>query len=70
MYIVRSIVESQRFPDHLRVAFNSDFPILLSKEHEITTISGWPKEYGDFDLEKHVFKTVKDLRVGDQVITY
>lgn len=70
MYIVRDIIETDAFPDKLRVVFNYEFPVLLSKDHEVTVVSGWPKDYKEFNLATHVFKKVRDLKINDIVITY
>jgi hypothetical protein len=58
------------FPDCLRIGFNSDFPVLLRKDHDVTLASGYPKDIKEFNLDKHVFKKVMDLHIGDEVITY
>lgn len=41
----------------------------LKPNHMVTLASGYPKDIKDFDLDKYVFKTVKDLKIGDEVIT-
>ena len=69
MYIVKDILKSYLFPDKLIVTFNSFSSVLLNKEHEVSTVSGWPKDYQNFSM-KYVFKKVKDLKIGDEVITY
>ncbi|KKN59277.1 hypothetical protein LCGC14_0543760 [marine sediment metagenome] len=46
-----------------------DTRILLSGESGVTLASRWPKDFKEFNLKQHVFKKVKDLEIGDKVIT-
>jgi len=74
MYTIKSIKEHEYMPNQYTLivdndAVTGDTIVLISGDSEVTLASGWPKKHKDFDINKHVFKKVKELKAGDQVIT-
>lgn len=44
--------------------------VYLKGSSTVQLLSRWPKDVKDFDLEKHVFRFVRDLQVGDEIAHY
>jgi hypothetical protein len=74
MYKVTSIEPHIYFEDSFNVWLNDDFGgsthTVLKGSHEVTLLSRWPKDVKDFNLDQHVFKTVRDLQVNDEIASY
>lgn len=74
MYKIISIEKHKFIENNYNLVVNNDAApgnttILCSGETEVTLASRWPKEVKDFDLDKHVFIKVRDLKAGDEVTT-
>ena len=74
MYEIKSIKKHEIMLNQFALVVDNDAApgdttILLSGDSEVTLASRWPKDFRTFSLTQHVFKKVKDLEVGDKVIT-